>query len=199
MNRIHQAGRDRDVVRPQFFQMEVCLVPVNTDICDRAAGSDKVLQSSRSGDADCFHDRGHADAIGEQQRFFDSIFTGRPSIVSVAPKRRATSRRLSSTSIMMICDGEKNCAVSNVASPMGPAPIIATVEPRCILPFSTPHSKPVGRISLKRTRASSSVSAGMGKRLVSAWGIRTNSAWVPSIWPSIQPPLLQCEYIPRRQ
>ena len=37
-------------------------------------------------------------------------------------------------------------------------------------------------------------------KTVSANGMRTYSAWVPSILlPRIQPPLTQCEYMPRRQ
>ena len=40
---------------------------------------------------------------------------------------------------MMIPVGEKNCAVSRVASPMGPAPTIATVHPGSIFPLRTPH------------------------------------------------------------
>ena len=45
-----------------------------------------------------------------------------------------------------------------------------------------------------------SAPAGIGYRLVSACGMRTYSAWVPSIlWPRIQPPVVQCEYMPRRQ
>ncbi len=45
---------------------------------------------------------------------------------------------------------------------MGPEPTMATVEPGWTLPFSTPHSKPVGRMSLSITSASSSAPAGMG-------------------------------------
>ena len=41
---------------------------------------------------------------------------------------------------------------------------------------------------------------GNGYRLVSACGMRTYSACVPSIeLPRIQPPVAQCEYMPRRQ
>src|SRR5678815_973152 len=74
---------------------------------------------------------------------------------------------------------------------------MATVSPGLICPLSTPHSKPVGNISLNITIASSSTLSGMGYRLLSAKGILTYSAWVPSIrCPSIHPPLTQCEYIP---
>ena len=54
-------------------------------------------------------------------------------------------------------------------------------------------------MSLSITSASSSTSAGTWYRLVSACGVRTYSAWVPSIvLPRIQPPVRQCEYMPRR-
>ena len=43
-----------------------------------------------------------------------------------------------------------------------PEPTIATVEPGATLPFSTPHSKPVGRMSLSMTSASSSAPSGIG-------------------------------------
>src|ERR1700680_1220686 len=55
---------------------------------------------------------------------------------------------------------------------------MATVLPGCTFPFSTPHSKPVGRMSDSMTSASSSAPAGMGYRLVSAWGKNTYSACV---------------------
>ena len=77
---------------------------------------------------------------------------------------------------------------------------MATVDPGWTLPFSTPHSKPVGRMSLSMTSASSSAPSGIGCRLVSACGMRTNSACVPSMrLPKIQPPVVQCEYMPLRQ
>ncbi len=62
-----------------------------------------------------------------------------------------------------------------------PHAAIATVLPGTTLPLRTPHSKPVGKISLSITRASSSTPSGMRYRLVSACGIRTYSACVPSI------------------
>ncbi len=82
---------------------------------------------------------------------------------------------------------------------MGPEPTIATLDPGATLPLSTPHSKPVGRMSLSITKASSSAPAGMGWRLVSACGMRTYSACVPSmVLPRIQPPVVQCEVMPLR-
>ena len=36
--------------------------------------------------------------------------------------------------------GEYSCAVSSAASPIGPAPTMATVSPGLMSPFSTPHS-----------------------------------------------------------
>ena len=54
-------------------------------------------------------------------------------------------------------------------------------------------------MSLSITSASSSASAGRWYRLVSACGVRTYSAWVPSmVLPRIHPPVRQCEYIPLR-
>ncbi len=120
--------------------------------------------------------------------------------VAVAPNFLPTASRFSSRSIMMISEGEKSCAVSSAANPIGPEPTMATVEPGWTFPLSTPHSKPVGRMSLNMTNASSSAPSGIGYRLVSACGIRTNSAWVPSIvLPRIQPPVVQWEYMPLRQ
>ena len=63
---------------------------------------------------------------------FRTVSTALPSallMLVVAPKRLATSRRLSSRSIIMISAGEKNCAVSKAASPTGPEPTMATVLP----------------------------------------------------------------------
>ena len=55
-------------------------------------------------------------------------------------------------------------------------------------------------MSLSITSASSSAPAGIPYRLMSACGMRTYSACVPSmLLPRIQPPVLQCEYIWRRQ
>jgi hypothetical protein len=68
------------------------------------------------------------------------------------------------------------------------------------LAVDTPHSTPVGRMSLNITSASSSAPSGIRQRLVSACGMRRYSAWVPSISvPSIHPPVVQREYMPRRQ
>src|SRR5664280_3390262 len=74
----------------------------------------------------------------------------------------------------------------------------ATVSPGLIWPFRTPHSKPVGRMSLSITSASSSDPLGTWYKLVSANGIRTCSACVPSMrLPRIHPPpFAQCEYLP---
>ncbi|MCS3453925.1 repressor LexA [Bradyrhizobium elkanii USDA 61] len=58
---------------------------------------------------------------------------------------------------------------------------MATAEPGEILPLSTPHSNPVGRMSLSMTKASSSTPSGKWGRLVSACGVRTYSAFVSSI------------------
>jgi hypothetical protein len=87
--------------------------------------------------------------------------------------------------------------VRSAASPTGPPPTIATVSPGFTCPLSTPISNPVGRMSLSMTSASSSAPFGTACRLVSAYGMRTYSAWVPSIrWPRIQPPSAQWEYMP---
>lgn len=61
-------------------------------------------------------------------------------IKCVAPRERAVCNRLSSKSIMIILEGEKNCAVNSVAKPTGPAPTIATVLPGLTFPFNTPIS-----------------------------------------------------------
>src|SRR6266516_5968048 len=83
---------------------------------------------------------------------------------------------------------------------MGPEPTMATVPPCCTFPLRTPHSRPVGRISLSMTKAFSSSPSGIWCKLESAFGILTYSACVPStVLPSIQPPVVQCEVMPLRQ
>ena len=52
--------------------------------------------------------------------------------------------------------------VSSAAKPIGPAPTMASVAPGSTLPLRTPHSNPVGRMSLSMTRASSSAPSGIG-------------------------------------
>ncbi len=55
-------------------------------------------------------------------------------------------------------------------------------------------------MSLSITSDASSSPAGTRYKLVSACAMRTYSACVPLIvCPSNQPPVLQCEYMPRRQ
>ena len=62
----------------------------------------------------------------------------------------------------MIREGEYSWAVSRAARPIGPEPTIATVDAIWTLPLRTPHSKPVGRMSLSMTSASSSLPGGIG-------------------------------------
>lgn len=76
-------------------------------------------------------------------------------------------------------------------------PALAALLPTFTLPFNTSHSNPVGRMTLGITKASSSAAAGIGYRLVSAWGTRMYLAWVPSMrFPKMQPQVVQCECRP---
>ena len=56
--------------------------------------------------------------------------------------------------------GVKSFAVMIAASPIGPAPTIATVSPGSTLPFSTPTSYAVGRMSARNSTCSSLSSSG---------------------------------------
>ena len=51
--------------------------------------------------------------------------------------------------------GVKSFAVMIVASPIGPAPTIATVSPGWTPPFRTPTSNAVGRMSARKSTCSS--------------------------------------------
>src|SRR5580700_971971 len=87
--------------------------------------------------------------------------------------------------------------------PTGPAPTTATVSPGRTFPASTPTSYPVGSESARKMACSFVTCAGTAYNEVSAYGTRTDSAWVPSMrWPKIQPippTVWQCDGIPRWQ
>ncbi len=82
-------------------------------------------------------------------------------IVWVAPKRASDLKAIvvkvdhDDLTRRIELSGQQRC------EPDGPEPTMATVEPGATLPFRTPHSKPVGRMSLSITRASSSAPAGI--------------------------------------
>ncbi len=59
-------------------------------------------------------------------------------------------------------------AVIIAASPTGPAPTTATVSPGPTLPFCTPISKPVGRMSARNRTCSSDTPSGTAWTDVSA-------------------------------
>ena len=65
--------------------------------------------------------------------------------------------------------------------PTGPAPTTATTSPGATRPLRTPISKPVGRMSESVRPASSLTPPGSLYSELSANGVRTYSAWVPSM------------------
>ncbi len=76
--------------------------------------------------------------------------------VTSAPNcERAFSRRESALSMATTVLGPYRRAVIIAANPTGPAPTIATTSPGWTLPFSTPTSKPVGRMSDRNSTCSS--------------------------------------------
>jgi hypothetical protein len=91
------------VTVPQAFQMECYLRSMHPDVCDGAARrNDFFAQLERGRDAHRFNS-------GISTAIFMMVSTALPSALlmpAVAPNRFAISRRLSSTSIMMISDGE---------------------------------------------------------------------------------------------
>ena len=80
-----------------------------------------------------------------------------------------------------------SCADAAAASPTGPAPATYTVEPT-VVPAVTAPWKPVGKMSDSMVRSSSfsraSSRSGNFRRLKSAYGTMTYSAWPPT-----QPPM----------
>ena len=74
------------------------------------------------------------------------------------------------------------------ASPIGPAPTIATVSPGTTPPLRTPTSYEVGRMSARNSACSSAISFGSLCVDVSANGTRANSAWSPLIEVAQDPP-----------
>jgi len=106
-----------------------------------------------------------------------SIGSSRPLlIVMSAPNLRALSRRLSARSIATIRPGVYSFAVRIAASPIGPAPTIATVSPGETMPLSTPTSYAVGRMSARNSTCSSVSPAGTLYTELSANGTRAYSA-----------------------
>src|SRR3981189_1928623 len=131
---------------------------MHTDVGDDSARRHDILAGDEAcRESDCFDRRIDATAAGH---LHDSV-SRLALIVDVAPNRIAFSRRPWSRSITIISAGKWYRAVNKAARPIGPAPTIATVEPGFTFPLSSPHSKPVGRMSLSMTSASSSAAAGM--------------------------------------
>ena len=91
-------------------------------------------------------------------------------------------------------------AVIIAASPTGPAPTTATASPGLTPPFWTPISKPVGRMSARKSTCSSETPSGTGAGRSRRTGTRASSACTPSIrCPKIQPippSASQCAAIP---
>ena len=89
----------------------------------------------------------------------------------------------------MIRPGVCSFAVMIAASPIGPAPTIATVSPGSTRPLSTPTSYAVGRMSARNSTCSSLeslghlVDGGVGERHAGVLGLQPVDQW-----PKIQPP-----------
>ena len=91
------------------LQVQVDLDAMHADVGDGAAGGDDVLAQLEGGrDADRFDGGVDAAAVGQLHHRSMALPCPVSALltVAVAPKRRLTASRLSSRSIMMICDGE---------------------------------------------------------------------------------------------
>ena len=129
-----------------------------------------------------------------------SATPGPASTTSVAPNSSALSSRNLFESIAMTRAAPHSPVVRMADSPTAPAPTTATVSPGRTRPASTPTSYPVGSESARKMACSLVTFSGTAYSEVSAYGTRTDSAWVPSIrWPKIQPmppTVWQCEGMP---
>ena len=190
---VHQPGRERDVVGPELLQVQArrtfrgrrrwrCVHPGPR--CPGTRRRSRALPRPRWPRRRPRHRSGprtarHRLAVGAADGLRGPRGTSRPA---------GGSRR---RSIITISLGEIELRRSSGRrGRSGPAPTMATVSPGLTCPLRTPHSKPVGRMSLSMASASSSAPGGQHDR---GWcrrgGSRTYSAWVPSIrLPRIQPP-----------
>jgi hypothetical protein len=101
-----------------------------------------------------------------------AVSTPRPPVIVIVAsaglpdrRRRTETFRYVQTVIVEIHHDDLRPGVElrgqkRAASPIGPAPTMATMLPSSTFALSTPHSKPVGTISLNMTSDSSS--AGIG-------------------------------------
>src|ERR1700722_19624149 len=128
---------------------------------------------------------------------------GPTSTTSVAPNSSALSSRNLLESTAMTFEAPHSPVVRMADRPTAPAPTTATVSPGRTCPASTPTSYPVGSESARKMACSLVTCPGTAYSEVSAYGTRTDSAWVPSMrWPKIQPippTVWQCEGMPRWQ
>ncbi|KAG9796052.1 P-loop containing nucleoside triphosphate hydrolase protein, partial [Aureobasidium melanogenum] len=159
-----------------LLNLQGAAAPMHADIGNRPAGRNQVLSQFQSGsNANSFDDGITAGVVSE---FHDS-FLGWcvPAVDSVVGPE-----------LLRDLESVISLAVNSAASPTGPAPTMATVDPGCTFPFNTPHSRPVGKMSESITSPFSSTPAGTACSPLSASGIRT-----------IQPPFTQWLYMARRQ
>ena len=64
--RVHETGRDRDVLGPKGLQMQRCRVAVNADVRDMPTGPDEFgAELERLGKADGFDRNVGTEAVGE--------------------------------------------------------------------------------------------------------------------------------------
>ena len=104
---VDQPRGDGDVAVPQALEMEIHLLAVHADIGDGAARRDDLLAKLEGGGNADRLDRGVDAALaGQSPSRASAALPSVLLIVCVAPNLRATSRRLSSRSIMMISAGE---------------------------------------------------------------------------------------------
>src|SRR5271155_2571457 len=140
------AGPLTDTSRSQLLDVEVYLGPVDANIGNRAACANQLsITTSKP-------------SISPKCSFASSL-TSCPAlglIVCVAPIFLETSNLDSSRSNITSFRREYSCAVHKAASPTGPVPTMATVQPGLTPPRRTPTSRPVGRMSLRTNKDLSS-------------------------------------------
>jgi len=131
-------------------------VAVDADVGDPAARADQV-GAELEGLGDAHRLDGHVGAEPSLRPMTTSAGSSASLLtVTSAPNWvRAFSRRESALSIATTFLGPYSRAVIIAASPTGPAPTTATTSPGRTLPFWTPTSNPVGRMSDRNSTCSS--------------------------------------------
>src|SRR5262249_18255862 len=152
-HRIDQARGERDVLRPESLQVQLDALPEDPDVGDVPAGSDDCLADVERG--------GHADGLDGD---VDPALS-RELHYPATGLRAATVDRMGRAEPLcgleaVAVEVEHDDVARRREERRGPAPTMAMVSPGFTWPFRTPHSKPVGKMSLSITSTSSSTSAG---------------------------------------